>query len=91
MKKIILICSLLFLAGCGTTRTTITKEVPVVIKPPETLYECPIIDKYPTNVTNKRLAETIVKLDKNNKICHKNINSIRKYVEEAEKNWAPKK
>lgn len=91
MKKLFIICGSLLLAGCQTTSTVITKQVPVVIKPPETLYDCPIVEKFPTNIINKQLANLIVKLDKNNKTCHKQLQLIKKYVEESEKNWSNKK
>lgn len=91
MIKIISIVLLTFgLAACQTTgsSTILTRQVPVVIKPPETLYVCPQVTVYPSKPTNKQVANLIVKLDSNNKICYNSLRSIKKYVDAAEKNYS---
>lgn len=91
LNVLFIICGALMLSACQTTGTTITKQVPVVIKPPETLYYCPIVEKFPVKPTNKKVADLIVTLDKNNKVCHSNINAIKKYVNDTDKLYNSKK
>ena len=80
-------CLALPLAACATTgpTTIITKDIPVVIAPPDTLYSCPQVSTLPNpaTLTNRDLANLITTLVKNNRVCGANMSSIQTYVAKA--------
>lgn len=87
MNKLISILGIsIALAGCNTTRT-ITVTDTVVVKPPQTLFNCPQIGPVPNpeTLTNQEVADFIAKLYRYNKICGINMTQIEKYVADAEK------
>jgi hypothetical protein len=93
MKKILLI-SLLTLTGCASEEPVklLAPEYKVV-KIPEQLYVCPVIKNYPdaSNLTNKQVGSLLVNVQKNNMICKNSIDSIKKYMDEAEATVSDKK
>jgi hypothetical protein len=76
------------LGGCVTDQ----KQIPVeyrtkyeAVIPPDSLYQCP---KHPTppsskKLTDRKVAEYLVKLDNGYKICSKSISAIRAFATEA--------
>lgn len=86
MKKSILLFSL-FLAGCQTTDSTIlTANKLIVVKPTESMYNCPTIKSFPNpeKLTDIQVAKTIVTLYKNNIICKNSINAIQEFLNKSE-------
>jgi hypothetical protein len=84
MKPIVLVaCALL--AGCSTTKI-ITQTEYIVVKPPETLYNCPQLTNLPDpeTLTNKQSNDVLAKLWKYNGTCGINIKSIHDFIEKAE-------
>ena len=88
MKKIFLAFTLAFtlaLAGCQTTQPTIIVHKNVVILPDNSMYNCPILSKFPDPKTLKdsEVAKLIVTLYKNNTVCRHSIDAIKKYLEDS--------
>jgi len=79
--------ALLFLAGCvGTSPTLITKQS-VVIIPDSKFFICPTISAFPNvdTLTDNQIAELLVQLDTNNKICKHSIDAIKQQLKSAQK------
>lgn len=74
------------LAGCSEQEVQyLTKYV--VVEPPGSLYQCPQIKKWPNIKTMRELeiAQTIVTLAENNRICAASLNAIKSYVANAKR------
>lgn len=84
MKKLILL-SFLFLAGCNDPQIITTYKY-MVVHPDEAMYNCPVLKQFPKwqTLTDAQVADTIVKLYKNNITCKSSIESIRKYLNNAD-------
>lgn len=85
--KYLLIIAMLFLAGCNDTKQVVTTYKWMVVHPDEAMYYCPVITKFPDwkTLTDSQVAKTILTLHKNNLTCKSSIESIRKYLKEADK------
>lgn len=83
----ILLTSLL-LTSCNDQQQIITTYKWMVVHPDEAMYNCPVLKEFPNWKTLKdsEVAKTVVLLHKNNITCKNSIESIRKFLEEAEKN-----
>jgi hypothetical protein len=90
MKKLLILLPLL-LAGCATSPIYYTPEFKVV-QPPEALYSCPTVNKFPkaNTLTNKELGQLVIQLQKNNLQCKDSIDAIKRYLADAEKAVAAK-
>jgi hypothetical protein len=93
MKKIILISSILFLAGCASTPVKLIAPEYKVVKVPDELYNCPIEKQFPKSnkLTNEQVGQVILKLQKNNMTCKNSLDSIHQYLNEAEAKTSKKK
>jgi uncharacterized protein YcfL len=93
MKKV-LILSLLALTGCASEEPIklLAPEYKVV-KIPEQLYVCPVVKNFPdaNSLTNKQVGGLLVNVQKNNMICKNSLDSIKKYMDEAEATVSAKK
>jgi hypothetical protein len=91
MKKIIVATVALLLAGCSTPVKLIAPEYKIV-KPPQDLYICPVEKRFPVGdtLTNEQVGNLLLKLQKNNITCKNSLNSIQKYIDEAEAKTATK-
>lgn len=88
MKKWILLCVAgLFLAGCNETNQILTTYKWAVVHPDEAMYYCPVLKKFPDwkTLTDAQVARTAVQLHKNNLTCKSSIESIRKFMKDADK------
>jgi PBP1b-binding outer membrane lipoprotein LpoB len=88
MKKIMLVVGLgLFLAGCNETQV-VTSYKHLVVHPDEAMYYCPVLKSFPNwnTLTDSQVAKTVVQLYKNNLTCKSSIESIRKFLNNADKN-----
>jgi hypothetical protein len=58
----------------------------MVVHPDEAMYNCPVLKQFPKwqTLTDAQVADTIVKLYKNNITCKSSIESIRKYLNNAD-------
>ena len=66
-----------FFTGCSYNRENTIIEKRVVILPPENLWQCPDIPKLPDgSYTQKDVAEFILKLYEQNKICKESIKTV---------------
>ena len=90
MKKLLTISAIilpLFLTACQTTPTVVNNTQTIVISPPESLFNCPQLNRMslpdPTTLTNRQIADILVKLEKYNRICGINMNQIQAYIERA--------
>lgn len=88
MKPIIfpLIATTLLLAACNDQTQIITTYKHMVVHPDEAMYYCPVITKFPNWKTLKdsEVADTVLKLYKNNMTCKSSIESIRKFLNESD-------
>jgi len=87
MKHILFISLLLLLAGCNDPQQVVTTYKYMVVHPDEAMYYCPVMTKFPKwqTLTDAQVAETVKTLYKNNVTCKSSIESIRKYLNEADK------
>ena len=88
MRKLLLVVPALMLAGCATTPPqTLVRTEQVVIIPDNSLFNCPTVRRFPTpeNLTDVQVAGLLVTLHRNNTNCQRNINAIKKSLEEAKK------
>jgi len=86
MHKLFIIFPLIFISACSTTTGIKIETNTIVIKPSNSLYNCPQLGRLPDpeTLTNKQVADTIVKLMRNNKTCNINMKAIQKYISDAE-------
>lgn len=84
MKYALVIVGALALAGCQTTEQVVTKTELQVVIPDRTLFTCPTA-KYPKpdTLTDVEVAKLLVTLQRNNAECKRNLDSVRRYLEEA--------
>lgn len=85
MRKLILLLALL-LAGCNDTQQVVTSYQYLVVHPDEAMYNCPVLKQFPDwkTLTDAQVAKTLVTLQKNNLTCKSSIESIRKFLKEAD-------
>jgi len=85
MKKLILLFALL-LAGCNDTQQVVTSYKYLVVHPDEAMYNCPVLKEFPNwrTLTDAQVAKVLVQLHKNNLTCKSSIESIRKFLKEAD-------
>ncbi len=83
MKKILILA--LFLAGCNSTQLVTTKEY-TVVKPDQSMYNCPVIKQWPkwNTLKDSEVAKLVVELHKNNLTCKSSIESIRTFLDKAD-------
>lgn len=92
MKYLLIALSLLFITGCNDTRQVVTTYKYMVVHPDEAMYYCPVLTKFPDwkTLTDAQVAKTVLTLHKNNLTCKSSIESIRKYLNEADKKMGSK-
>lgn len=85
MKKLVLLFVLL-LAGCNETQQVVTSYKYLVVHPDEAMYNCPVLKEFPNwkTLTDAQVAKVLVTLQKNNITCKSSIESIRKFLKEAD-------
>ncbi len=72
------------LAGCNENQVIEYQTQYRAIVPPDVLYQCPGKPAKPTApVTDKKVAEFIVKLDNAHSVCSKSLDAIRAFAEQA--------
>jgi hypothetical protein len=88
MKKILLLAAVLGLAACNPNdpASLITTYKYVVVHPDEAMYTCPVLKTFPkwNTLTDAQVARVIGELYKNNITCKSSIESIRKFLDDAE-------
>lgn len=84
-KTALLIILALLLMGCNDRQQIITTYKWMIVTPSIEMYYCPVLTKFPNWKTLKdsEVAEIIKILHKNNLTCKSSIESIRKYLKEA--------
>ena len=83
MKKIIILA--LFLSGCNSAQL-VTTEKYTVVKPDQSMYNCPVIKQWPkwNTLKDSEVARLVVELHKNNLTCKSSIESIRTFLDKAD-------
>lgn len=83
-KLLLAVGALALVAGCSTTKLPPTNTQYVIIEPPSALLRCPQLNTIPDadTLTNAQVAQVIITLDKNNKICALNMSKIRQFIDE---------
>lgn len=88
MKKILILAAALGLAACNPNdpASLITTYKYIVVHPDEAQYYCPVLKTFPKwqTLTDAQVARIIGDLYKNNITCKTSIESIRKFLNDAE-------
>lgn len=84
--KYMLLLSTLLLSACSPTVNMLTPEYKLV-KAPDTLYDCPVIKKFPNpdTLTDEQVGKLILKLQRNNDACKNSLDSLHKFYDDADK------
>lgn len=87
MKKFIPLFGLLLLAGCDSGDPTLIKTELKVAVPDNSMYICPIENKFPNpaTLTDVQTAKMLLRLYQNNKICKNSLDSIKAFIDNAQK------
>lgn len=87
MKKLLLIPLIFGLTACQSTYNPSVAVHTRVVKPLESMYQCPVVKKWPNpaTLTDIQVAKTLVELHKNNIKCKNSIDAIKKFLDQAEK------
>ena len=91
MKKIIPLLIAVLLASCNAQEQTVTSYKYMVAHPSEAMYYCPVVKQFPKwqTLTDSQVAKLIVQLQKNNLTCKSSIESIRNFINNADKLTKP--
>lgn len=86
MKKIILLLAVVLLASCNDQTQVVTTYRHMVVHPDEAMYYCPVVKQFPNwkTLTDSQVAKLVVQLHKNNLTCKSSIESIRKFLTDAD-------
>ena len=88
MKKLLVLAAAIGLAACNPQDPTslITTYKYIVVHPDEAMYYCPVIKSFPKwqTLTDAQVACLVGKLYKNNITCKTSIESIRKFLDDAD-------
>jgi hypothetical protein len=86
MKKIIPLLIAVLLVGCNDQSQILTSYKYMVVHPDEAMYNCPVLKEFPNWKTLKdsQVAKVVVQLHKNNLTCKSSIESIRKFLDDAD-------
>ena len=86
MKKIILLLAVVLLASCNDQTQVVTTYRHMVVHPDEAMYYCPVVKQFPNwkTLTDSQVAKLVVQLHKNNLTCKSSIESIRKFLNDAD-------
>jgi hypothetical protein len=91
MKKIIPLLIAVLLASCNSQEQIVTSYKYMVAHPSEAMYYCPVVKQFPKwqTLTDSQVAKLIVQLQKNNLTCKSSIESIRNFINNADKLTKP--
>jgi hypothetical protein len=87
-KMIVALVGLAMLSACKTfnEKPPIIRTEYKVVTPDEAYYTCDkVMLPDPDTLTDARVAQLINDLVKANRVCHNNMNAIKKYLDEAKK------
>lgn len=87
-KWLTILFTSILLTSCNEPQQIITTYKWMVVHPDEVMYQCPVLKEFPNWKTLKdsEVAKTVLILHKNNITCKNSIESIRRFLKEAEKN-----
>lgn len=76
----------LLLISCNDQTQVLTTYKYMVVHPAEAMYHCPVLKEFPDwkTLTDAQVAKTVVTLYKNNLTCKSSIESIRKFLKDAD-------
>ena len=85
LTTIVTILMTMLLASCNDNQV-ITSYKYMVVHPDEIMYNCPVLKQFPNwkTLTDSEVAKTIITLHKNNITCKSSIESIRKFLHDAD-------
>ena len=86
MKKFIPLLIAVLLVGCNDQNQILTSYKYMVVHPDEAMYNCPVLKEFPNwkTLTDSQVAKVVVQLHKNNLTCKSSIESIRKFLDDAD-------
>lgn len=87
MNKVAVLLAALVLAGCQTADPTIVTTKLETVRVPEELFDCPVVKSFPKSatLTDAQVSSLLITLTKNNIRCKNSLESIKNYLESAEK------
>ena len=86
MKKIIPLLIAVLLASCNSQEQIVTSYKYMVAHPSEAMYYCPVVKQFPKwqTLTDAQVAKLLVQLQRNNLTCKSSIDSIRRFLDNAD-------
>lgn len=87
MKAMMVAALALLLVGCSSNPLVLRSTQRVVVMPEEVMFNCPSFDSFPeTNaLTDIQVARLIVQLYQNNVVCKNSMNTLRQFLENAQR------
>ncbi len=86
MKLLYIFPLIILVSACDSIpKPTLIREVPVVYEPDASLYYCPTLKSVPdpTMLTDGQVAELLLVLDENNRVCARSLEEIRLQIASA--------
>jgi len=85
-RILLLIAPVLLLVGCNTSEVIVSTKYKALI-PPDSMYNCPTLSKFKNvdKLTDQDIANYLVTLYKNNRICYNSIIAIKDFETRATK------
>ena len=86
MNKFLIIPFLLLLPACATKKVELIAPEYKIIKAPDDFYKCPVVTSFPKSdtLTDQEVGQLLVKLQRYNRTCKNNIDSLKKFYDDAE-------
>jgi hypothetical protein len=87
MKYIPIVFTILLTAcsGGGVDTEIVTSTKHLVVLPPDRMYTCPSVDRFPDakTLSDLQVAKLLVQLQSNNVQCRNSITAIKKFLADA--------
>ena len=87
IKFIIAAMVLAFMSSCAGDPEIVEKTVPIVVKPPESAYDCPddfVFNANDPEITQADVAEALLKFQEYYNRCARSIEEVKSFLDEAE-------
>ncbi len=85
--KILLFALMLFLVGCTSIQEkVVTVREPVVVMPPESMFNCPDAPVLPSpGTTDVAVADYILRLYQSGRLCRESLGDVKQFLIDAKK------
>lgn len=86
MRILAIIALALSLSACGGGKFLVTEQTHIVVEPPAGLWDCPDAPAPPPpGATQAEVADYILQLYQNQKVCKESMEAVQQYLEQAKK------